>query len=207
MLYKRWFYIEAAAVVVVLLLALAIALPRFEDSQLDARVTARIAELQEVVDELIAEDIAALRVQPEQSYYREPGGIQKLQVIASPHNLQGDMSYVGGMYNVETFVTRGAASPAVALRVARSRYSDRILWAMAAPVPRSTDEPFEYRFPGMDVKTYMTTKSDRQDTRGVGHGVDYLLRDAFDVSNGLTSDGVLLVWSIQSLKPPIDTQE
>lgn len=194
-------YLEFSGVVIVLSLALSVAFPRFHSVQLQSRVDERTLELRSILDALMANE----RANPHTDAGSEAWNTA-LRSIASEHNLRLSYEAVGGPRRTHYFKSAPSSPAIIGLRIQGtvSRVQNEVLWAVAAPVPRDEgDRAFLYEFPLEDLAQH------EPGLQGAGHWTWFLenpfndfLKDRFDVSNGLNSDGVAIVWDRAPVSRP-----
>ncbi len=207
---KRILYLEMAVAAVCITLAVIASVPRFRAAQVIQGIEIRRAELQHLADALMAHEMDSAEetrfpdaMKPSNHIY-----YSKLPVVLSwgmQKDWQERVASGIGDYNFSLMrlseLSRpdpGAAIPngdPLAKSEIIGGFEQRGQWVLAAPIPKSED-----RFTGLppwgegpqlgELLAADDTLNDPLQT-----SLHRLTRYAFHVSNGINSDGVILVWS------------
>ncbi len=185
--------IELAAALLLLLTAVLYSLPRFQSAQLQSRVTTQSAQLHTILGSLMAHEAS----NPHTDAGSEAWNTAH-RMAAGAHNLRNTYSSADGSRVTGYYESVSSATPLIALRVqgAVNGVRNEVLWALAAPVPRGDeDAPFSYCFPREALERRNPgLDGEERWTWFLENPFNDLLNARFDISNGLTSKGVSIVW-------------
>ncbi len=192
-------YIELGIALAVLVFAFVLVLPRFRNAQVKARLVQKQSMLREVLDACIA---------TEQRKFEEDLNEESANSGPADAFEKYGLEFVrGGKANrvsTQYFLSKKREMPFILLRlrIPGEGEASEILWIVYAPVDENgVDGWFHYTYPqesiGAHQEQLINTVSQKASDSNIdasNAGLNFARRFAFDVTNGLRSQGDVMVW-------------